>query len=362
MKNDILTSRERVNLALAHREADRIPRLDKFWPETLSAWIEQGMDPDGDIHETLDFDIVRVGLTDHEARPGVREVIEESDEWITHKDGNGAFLRYWKNKSGVPEHVGFTVDSRDTWQDLKKELLAVPIRDRVDADDVLGKTRTARRNGRWVCWRGHESFSTATDVVGHETLCHAMADDPEWARDIIDTEMDVIIEALDYLESRGASYDGGWTFGDMAFNHGPFFSPDMYRDLVRPSHARLVSWFKDRGLPFIFHTDGDFRPLIPQMLEIGVDCLQPLEAKAGIDVRELKSRYGDRASFMGNIDVTVLSTGDRERIEEEVGGKISMAKRGGGYIYHSDHSVPPGVTWETYRFVMELVEEYGAYG
>ena len=65
---------------------------------------------------------------------------------------------------------------------------------------------------------------------------------------------------------------------------------------------------------------------------------------------------------MGNIDVTVLSTGDRERIEEEVGGKISMAKRGGGYIYHSDHSVPPGVTWETYRFVMELVEEYGAYG
>jgi uroporphyrinogen decarboxylase len=135
----------------------------------------------------------------------------------------------------------------------------------------------------------------------------------------------------------------------------------MYREQIMPSHARLFSWFKNRGLPVIYHTDGDFRPLIPSMIEIGVDCFQPLEAKAGLDVRELKPQHGDQLAFMGNIDATVLLTNDLEKVEEEVLSKLSVAKEGGGYIYHSDHSVPPGVTFETYRFVMELVEEYGGY-
>jgi uroporphyrinogen decarboxylase len=198
-------------------------------------------------------------------------------------------------------------------------------------------------------------------VIGHELLCIAMAENPEWAKDIFDTETDVAIRTLDYLEYQGVRFDGGWIYGDIAYNHGPFCSPRMYRQLVQPAHRRLVQWFKERGLPVIYHTDGDFRPLIPGFLEIGIDCFQPLEAKANVDARELKAQYGHQVTLMGNIDVMKMITNDRAVIEEEVASKIPALKQGGGYIYHSDHSVPPGVTWATYQFLMECVERYGSY-
>ena len=114
-------------------------------------------------------------------------------------------------------------------------------------------------------------------------------------------------------------------------------------------------------MPVIYHTDGDIRPLIPSLLEAGIDCLQPLEAKANVDMRELKPLYGDRLCFMGNIDIMKLITNDMEIIEAEVAAKIPLAMKGGGYIYHSDHSISPGVTWETYVQLMKLVDKYGTY-
>jgi len=114
-------------------------------------------------------------------------------------------------------------------------------------------------------------------------------------------------------------------------------------------------------MKFIYHTDGDVRPLIPSLIDTGADCLQPLEAKAGMDIRELVPQYGDRLSFFGNIDMTVANTNDRERVEHEVRSKLEAGMSTSGYLYHSDHSVPPGGSWETYQFIVELVERHGYY-
>jgi len=356
-----MTSRERVDRALSRREADRVPRAESFWPETIPLWRAQGMPDGADPAELFGYDITGAGWVNHEARPGYIEVLSENDEWVTRKDGHGAILRYWKHKSGTPEHVAFTVDSREAWEAHKRALLEVPIGNRVDADGVLAAQASARERGQWFCWGGVECFEMAKDIIGHERMCTAGLDDPEWMADVYMTLADLAVEALDHLESRGVTYDGAWMYGDIAYNHGPFLSPRMYRDLVMPAHARQMGWFKERGLKLIYHTDGDFRPLIPSFLEDGIDCFQPLEAKAGIDVRELKPRYGDRVAFMGNIDVMVLLTNDREAIEAEVAAKVPLAMQGGGYIYHSDHSIPPGVTWDTYRFLMSLLDRYGRF-
>lgn len=363
MKNhsNPLTSRERMNLALHHQEADRIPRAESFWPETVPLWHQQGLEVGVNLGQLFDYDIIGAGWVRHDARPGYMEIIQETEEWQTRMDGNGAILRYWRHKSGTPEHVGFTVDSPDAWAQRKRDLLAVPIEVRVDAYGALAAMHRARAEKRWFCWAGVECFEVAKDVIGHERLCIAMIEQPEWAREIFDVETEVAVRALDYLERCGVTFDGAWIYGDIAYNHGPFCSPKMYRDLVMPAHARQVAWFKSRGKPVIYHTDGDFRPLIPSFLEVGIDCFQPMEAKAGIDVRELKPKYGDRAAFMGNIDVMALLTNDCALLEAEVAAKIPVAKQGGGYIYHSDHSIPPGVTWKTYQFLMELVAQYGSY-
>lgn len=356
-----LTSRERVHLALSLHEADRVPRCDSFWPETLEDWRKDGFPKDLEPREYFGFDIIGAGWLNHEGKLGYSEVLEETEEWRTTRNGNGAILRYWKNKSGTPEHIGFTVNSPDSWRNLKKDLLDAPIEKRMDLEWAYRARKEAAEKNLWFCWAGVECFEIAKDVVGHEILCVAMVENPEWIADILETETDLALRGLDFLEKEGFRFDGAWIFGDIAYNHGPFISPSLYRELVQPSHARQVGWFKDRGLKVIYHTDGDFRPLIPALLETGIDCFQPLEAKAGMDVRELKPEYGDRVAFMGNIDATVLLTNDREKIEEEVASKILLAKMGGGYIYHSDHSVPPGVRFETYRYLMELVDKYGQY-
>jgi uroporphyrinogen decarboxylase len=114
-------------------------------------------------------------------------------------------------------------------------------------------------------------------------------------------------------------------------------------------------------MPVIFHSDGDIRLLIPQFMEAGVDMIQPMEARASMDVRELAPQYGDRLGFCGNIDVTVLATNDRERIRAELHSKMSAAMPYRGYMYHSDHSIPPGVTLETYRWLLDEVCRFGRY-
>src|SRR5262249_3305870 len=156
-------------------------------------------------------------------------------------------------KSGTPEHVRFTVDSRDRWEALKKALLAAPIEARVDTEAALRAMHAAHAQERWFCWAGVECFEIAKDVVGHEILCCAMAADPEWAKDLSDTETDGALHVLDPLERSGLTFDGAWIYGDIAYTHGPFCSPRMYRQLVMPAHARHVGWFKERGLPVIYH-------------------------------------------------------------------------------------------------------------
>jgi uroporphyrinogen decarboxylase len=111
----------------------------------------------------------------------------------------------------------------------------------------------------------------------------------------------------------------------------------------------------------IFHTDGDVNSVLDLYVAAGFDMLQPLEAKANMDVRKLAPKFGDRLAFFGNIDMAVAGTNDREKIEHEVRTKLAAGMAAKAYAYHSDHSVPPTVSWETYQFIRELLDKYGCY-
>lgn len=109
----------------------------------------------------------------------------------------------------------------------------------------------------------------------------------------------------------------------------------------------------------ILHSCGRVKDLIQYFIEEGIDCLQPLEVKAGMDLIELKERYGDKICFMGGIDVRLMALNDWKPVEKEIKEKFEVAKEGGGYIYHSDHSIPKNVSFRQYKRVTELVKEYG---
>ncbi|MCD6308111.1 MAG: hypothetical protein J7M24_03855, partial [Candidatus Latescibacteria bacterium] len=147
---------------------------------------------------------------------------------------------------------------------------------------------------------------------------------------------------------------------DVAYRNDMLFSPDYWRRHFKPGVRAIVDACHDRGIPVIYHGCGNIARIIDDFIEIGVDAYNPLEAKAGLDVVELRRQYGHRFGFCGNMDVTDWAHADMDRLREIVLTKLNAAK-GGGFIFQSDHSVPSNVSGERYDFVVRLVREYGVY-
>lgn len=118
--------------------------------------------------------------------------------------------------------------------------------------------------------------------------------------------------------------------------------------------------FKKLGAKVVYHSDGDCRSIIPMLIEAGVDALQPLEARAGLDVQELKEKYGDKLAFIGNVDIKILTKGLKEKICSELKRKLDIAKEG-GYIIGSSHSIGIDVPLEHYLFMVNFIHENGTF-
>jgi len=108
------------------------------------------------------------------------------------------------------------------------------------------------------------------------------------------------------------------------------------------------------------HSCGYVEPFIPDLVEAGLDVLQAIQANTGMHVKNLKPKFGDKLTFFGNISVQSFKEGPAA-IEAELREKVPVAMEGGGYIYHSDHSIPPETSWETYRHAMQVLDEIGGY-
>ena len=153
--------------------------------------------------------------------------------------------------------------------------------------------------------------------------------------------------------------DGFVIWGDVAYKKCMLFA-GYWRDYFKPWVARITEVAHAAGLPVIYHGCGNVRAILPDFIEIGVDGYNPLEAKAGLDVVELRRQYGHAIALCGNSSVPLWESGDSEAIRREVLRKLNAAK-GGGYVFMSDHSVTSAVAGKTYNQIVALVREYGRY-
>lgn len=354
-----MTPRERMRAVLKREPTDRTPRHEHFWPEVVDAWIAQGLPAGTELDDLADLarsDIRGFGWYDGSLRLG-EEVVEEADEWKIIRDNNGAKKKYWKGKSGVPEFLGeFAIQTREQWDEYKDRLTDTA--GRLDLAEHATKSHADRDADHFVCWTVLGFWEAAREILGPEQLLYSVAADPDWVREMFEHFEALFVAMYEELRSEGAYADGLFFCDDLGYRNGLFISPQSYRELLWPSHARIFRRMHEDGLPVILHTCGGVQEAIPMLVEAGVDCLQPLEAKAGLELGDLKRTYGDRLSFMGNVDVMVLRTNDKDAIRREVMGKLDSGTRGGGYVFHSDHSIPPEVTLDTYRFCQELVDEF----
>jgi uroporphyrinogen decarboxylase len=356
-----LSSRERVNRAMERQPHDRVPRHESFWSETIQKWTQQGLEGGQQaVLEELGTDFQGLCWSWPKPFGDRKEVLQEDKQTIVFVDGWGQTTRNWKHKSGTPEHLGWECQTYEDWVEKFR-----PAQEKtglhVNVENALANYQKGREKGRWCYLAGAEAFEQTRKLLGDETALIAMASEPEWIQDVSRLHTDMVLRDFQAVLDAGAEPDGVWIYGDMAYNHATMCSPAMYRELIWPDHKRMVEWAHAHGMKFIYHTDGDINGVMDLYVEAGVDCLQPLEAKANVDIRKLVPKYGDRLSFFGNVDIMILATNDRDQIEAEIRAKMEAGKVRNGYIYHSDHSVPPSVDLETYRFVIELVKRLGAY-
>jgi uroporphyrinogen decarboxylase len=199
------------------------------------------------------------------------------------------------------------------------------------------------------------------NYMAPEELLVTIATDPDWVRDMYETDANLVIAMCEIMRQGGYQFDGAFLYCDLAYKNGLFFSPRTYEEQLEPTFQRLFDYFNSNHMPVILHTDGRVHQLIPYFVKAGLRCLQPLEVKAGMDLIALKEAWHGKLAFMGGIDTRKMAEPDPGIIEEEIRAKIPVARRGGGYIYHCDHTIPNNVSFSQYQRVLELVHRYGGY-
>jgi uroporphyrinogen decarboxylase len=352
-----MTGRERFQAALAHREGDRVPIHDGPWFTTEDRWHEEGLPADTTADEFFGYELAETWVGVGFKFPV--ETVEETEEYTLIRNSDGVLAKNWKHATSTPEWAEFSIRTRADWEEHKHEMVWTG--EGVDWEAMRAAERRARERGQWFCLRCSFGFTSVLSFMGTEAALLTMAADPEWTAEMFDRSAQGVCEALDDVLGHGIELDGCYPANDLGYRNGPLFSPAMFRRFELPQHRRFYQAALGHGLPTILHSCGCVHPFIPDLIEAGLACLQPLEVKAGMDLLALKAQYGEVLALMGGIDVRKMAHPDPSVIEDEIRTKIGVAKVGGGYLYHSDHSIPDNVSFAQYQRVIELAKKYGSY-
>jgi uroporphyrinogen decarboxylase len=382
-----MTSRERVLTALDHREPDRVP-------------IDLGGNQTGIHKNAYQALIFHLGLSEEiEIMDAVQQLAEPSEAVLErlHVD-----TRYIRAGAAADFQGEILVAERDgqRWHDLTDEFgvrwsmpddsplymdithhpLADATIDQLDDypwprggdpgrfEGLRKRAQTLRQETPYavvsgisgvvyeICWymRGLERWFM--DMVEQPAFCEAM----------LDHTLKFWLDWFDvFLREVGDLVDVIMIGDDLAGQGGPLFQPEFYRHVVKPRHKHLVQSIKSRTTAKVwYHTCGACREFIPDLLDNGIDALNPVQiSAANMDPRQLKAEFGDRLVFWGGaIDAQhVLPHADPETVREHVRRNLTALKAGGGYVMNNVHNLQSGVPPENILAMYDTAYEYGGY-
>lgn len=383
-----MNSQERVVTALNHKEPDRVPfdlggsdvsgihilayqNLRRYLglpelPPRLDDMMQQVGTMDDDMHGLLRTDVRWVSpiALNFDALTQMRD---EGDYWAYDdewgigwhmpKEG-GLYYDMYKHPMQNAETPADLAGYR--WPDGADPGRFTGLRDRAKAMHDAGKAVCiASQNAGMVemhAWlRGYEQFYY--DLAANHRMVEYILDKVTeakiayWGRALAETReyIHVVLE-----------YD------DMAGQNALMFSPETYRKLIKPYHKQLFSFIKQQApdKKLFLHCCGAVRPLIPDLIEIGVDILNPVQVSAaGMDSAELKREFGrDLVFWGGGVDTLgVAVTGTPRQVREEVKRRIEDFAPGGGFVFAAVHNIQPNFPPENIMAMWETLQEYGVY-
>ena len=369
-----LAKLDRINKTLRHEEADRVPISDFFWGSFLDRWRRDlGLAKDADIYRYYDLDwIVTVPNMD----PHIKqfEILEETTDRILVRTGFEAVIKkqfadpmpaFLKFETDTIEKTGaFQFD--DPWDARRyfnagdNQIAGVGdgfVRNTPAWVDTVKELSSDFPVYGSIC-EGHEMLWR---IVGSENVMLWIGLYPDELGRFIERIGEFVLGCTKaQIKAADGNLAGMVVWGDVAYTRDVFFSPVYWRRHFKPIVKAIVDECHSHGLPVIYHGCGNVNRIFGDFVEIGVDAYNPLEAKAGLDVIDLRRRFGHQIGFCGNLDVVTWAHGTQEDIKSMVLRKLNAAK-GGGYIVQSDHSVPGNISGQSYEYVVNLVREYGRY-
>jgi uroporphyrinogen decarboxylase len=373
-KENTLRKLDRMKRALRHEEPDRVPISDFFWGSFIRRWrAELKLPDDANPYYYYDLDwIVTVSNMDPWIRPF--ETIKETPEEVVVKTGYGAVMRKVHN-CPMPEFLRWDTD---TLEKLEAARFDDPCDRRrcysAGDNQIAGVGDGFERNSPpWLdtvksLWPDFPVYGSMTEcsecltrLVGPQNHLTWIALEPERMGAVINRIGQFYLDcAKAAIDAGGSWLDGFVIWGDVAYKRSTFMHPDYWRRYYKPWVKAIADYAHGKGLDVIYHGCGNVNAIFSDYIDAGIDAMNPLEAKAGMDVLDLRRRFGHQMAFCGNSNIQVWETGDRAAIRREVLRKLNSA-RGGGLIFQSDHSVSSSVSGETYDYIVNLVRQYGKY-
>lgn len=372
-----MNSRERVLTSIAHQEPDRVPTA--LWGGPYG--------PVDDLYfrllERLDLgepvDTFRRGHTINYLDDRVLEALNTDTRYVW-PGANPTSPRFptedpriYKDSFGQPwiQTLPYYSAGEGLLQDVDS---AAAIQEEVswpDPDDPEWTRGVAARTGELVeagehfiigrMVTSHGPFQLSSDLRGMAEFLLDLAVRPDFARSLLARVTDTLCGLLEgYLKASAGGLDLIELPGDdYATNENLIFSPEMFREFIKPSIARMVETIRgvQPEILIMLHSDGAVGDLIPDFIELGIDVLHPLEPVPGLDVKQIKREYGRDLTFLGGIDITKAMPGTVEDVRADVDRCLETLAPGGGYILapsnHLQEDVPAENVVELYTYAQE---------
>jgi len=363
---------ERFIACMEFEAADRRPNHELgVWAQTRLRWMQEAPDAvrsfcwnwfEGEPALGLDrrdYIPVNFGFIP----PFTREVIEQNDEIEVYRDEKGILHRALRTgavgnaRMCMDQYIEFPVRNREDFRRIRQRLIAADARRYPpDLDQRIAAWR--KRTCPLVLGRNCAAngfYWRAREWMGTEALSYAWYDQPALVDEMMEFYADFIMEtSRPVLEKIEVEY---FTFNeDMAMKTGPLLSPKIFRRFIFPHLKRMVAFFREHGVRYVaVDTDGDPTPLVPLLIEAGIDTLWPLERAANVDPVEYRRRFGRSLRLWGGVDKRVLNRGPAA-IRAHLREFIPLIEEG-GFIPTVDHTVPPDVSWDDFRYYMDAKME-----
>jgi len=202
-------------------------------------------------------------------------------------------------------------------------------------------------------------FTLTWMLMGFQNFSMKVIMDSQFVADVFEKVAEIQFSALETILDK--DYVGAvWVVDDLAFGSGPMISPEALREHVFSWYAKMAKRCHEKGRLFIMHTDGDVTSLMPDIIETGIDLLQPIDPTC-MDIFRMKREYGDRISLVGNVANELLRSGTPDEVREYTRRLLREAGPGGGYCVGSGNSVPNWAKFENYMAMRDTTLKYGSY-